>query len=260
MLQRFVIAMTAEDKQDATVEQSPSVGTPGKRRKNDERIANLAESDRPREKLLAHGPQVLTNAELVALLLNSGNTELSALQLARALLAKAENNLYELSRFTVADFAEFKGVGPAKSATLMAALELGRRKQMQSPLERPVITGSADAAQLLQAQLTDLTEEQFWLLLLNRKNGVLRKEQISVGGRSATVADLKVIFQRALHAGASGIIMAHNHPSGNLKPSAADRQLTKRAVESGKLLDLPVLDHLIIAGSRYYSFADEGEV
>jgi DNA repair protein RadC len=221
-------------------------------------ILSWAEEDRPREKLLLRGRSALTEAELIAILIGSGTRNKSAVELSKEILASVNNNLNELAKLTVQDLQKFEGIGEAKAITIVSALELGRRRKDSEPLKKDKITSSEDAYRVMQPYLLDQCIEQFWIILLNRANMVIRPELISEGGVSGTVADPKVIFKRALDKLASSIILVHNHPSGNLTPSQADLQLTRKLKEAGKNLDLPVLDHLIFTDHAYYSFADEG--
>lgn len=221
-------------------------------------IKSWSPEDRPREKLILKGKSALSDAELIAILLGSGTTTMSAVDLAKKVLQPADNNLHELARLTVKDLTKIKGIGQAKALTIVAALELGRRRKELESNEKGKITGSRDAYDLLKADLLDIAHEEFWVLLLNRANRVIRKSQISQGGVAGTVADPKIIFKLALDDLASGVILAHNHPSGNLTASQADLDLTKKLKEAGKLLDIQVLDHIIVAGQKYFSFADEG--
>lgn len=221
-------------------------------------IKSWSPEDRPREKLILKGKSALSDAELIAILLGSGTQAMSAVELAKKILQPADNNLHELARFTVRDLTRIKGIGQAKALTIVAALELGRRRKDLDAREKERITGSKDAYNLLKSDLMDIAHEEFWILLLNRANRVIRKLQVSQGGVSGTVADPKIIFKHALDELASAIILAHNHPSGNLNASQADLDLTKKLKEAGKLLDIQVLDHLIVAGQKYFSFADEG--
>jgi len=221
-------------------------------------ISAWAEEDRPREKMLLKGRQTLSDAELLAILLGSGSVGESAVSLARRLLLAVENNLHELGKRSIHDLQRFKGVGEAKAIAIAAALELGRRRQLSDLRERPRITSSRDAYQAVAPLLTDLSHEEFWLLLLNKANEVMARERLSTGGMSGTVVDIKMVFKSALDARASGIIAVHNHPSGNLQPSIADQELTRRLRRAGEMLDLPLLDHLIVSERGYYSFADEG--
>jgi DNA repair protein RadC len=221
-------------------------------------IKSWAAEDRPREKLTLKGKSSLSDAELIAILLGTGAAKLSAVDLAKNLLQRVNNDLNELARLSVKDLTKIKGIGEAKAIAIISALELGRRRKDSQAEERPKIVGSADVYDLLKADLLDIPHEAFWIVLLNRANRVIKKHQVSQGGVAGTVADPKIIFKVAVEELASGIILAHNHPSGNLTASQADIDLTKKLKESGKLLDIQVLDHLIIAGKKYFSFADEG--
>lgn len=220
-------------------------------------IKNWSPEDRPREKLLLKGTEALSDAELLAILLGTGSSRMSAVDLAKAVLQSTGNSMDALARLSVKDLMKTKGIGEAKAITIVAALELGRRRKT-SLSEVVKITGSSDAYQELRPHLIDKLHEEFWILLLNRANRVIRKHQISQGGVAGTIADPKIIFKTALEELASGIILAHNHPSGNLSASQADIDLTRKLKEAGKLLEVQVLDHLIIAGNAYMSFADEG--
>jgi DNA repair protein RadC len=222
------------------------------------KIKSWSPEDRPREKLLAKGTPVLSDAELVAILVGTGTATISAVELAKRVLKTVDNNLHELARLSVKDLMKVKGIGEAKAITIIAALELGRRRRDADADEKPRICGSRDCFEILKAHLQDIHHEEFWVLLLNRANRMVKKHQISQGGVAGTVADPKIIFKLALGELASGIILAHNHPSGNLTASQADIDLTKKLKEAGKLLEIQVLDHLIIAGQKYFSFADEG--
>lgn len=217
-----------------------------------------AEADRPREKMLLKGYQSLSDTELVAILLGSGSVGISAVSLAQEILSSVENNLHELGKRSIKELQRFKGVGEAKAITIAAALELGRRRQISDIRDRPRIGTSRDAFNIIAPFLTDLHHEEFWLLFLNKACEVLAREKLSIGGTAGTVADVKLAFKTALDARASAIIAVHNHPSGNLKPSDADMELTRKMKEAGKILDLPLLDHLIVSERGYYSFADEG--
>jgi DNA repair protein RadC len=221
-------------------------------------IKRWSPEDRPREKLILKGKAALSDAELIAILLGSGTSTMTAVDLAKKVLQSVGNNLHDLARMTVKDLIKTKGIGEVKALTIVAALEIGRRRKEMEVNERPKITGSRDVYDILKADLLDIPHEEFWILLLNRANRVIRKSQISQGGIAGTVADPKIIFKLALDDLASGIILAHNHPSGNLTASQADLDLTKKLKEAGKLLDIQVLDHLIVAGQKYFSFADEG--
>ncbi len=221
-------------------------------------IKSWSPEDRPREKLILKGKSALSDAELIAILLGSGTRALSAVDLAKKVLYPTGNNLHELARLTVKDLTKIPGIGQAKALTIVAALELGRRRKELDGREKTKVTGSKDVYDLIKADLLDISHEEFWILLLNRANRVIKKAQVSQGGVAGTVADPKIIFKLALDELASGIILAHNHPSGNLTASQADLDLTKKLKDAGKLLDIQVLDHLIVAGQKYFSFADEG--
>jgi DNA repair protein RadC len=221
-------------------------------------ILSWAEEDRPREKLLLKGKAALSDAELIAILIGSGTRELSAVDLSKLILQSVNNNLNELAKLSINDLIKFKGIGEAKAISIAAALELGRRRKESETLKKPKITSSANVYEAVRPYLMDLQHEQFWVLLLNRANEVIRPQQISIGGVSGTVADPKMIFKAAIEHLASAIILVHNHPSGNLTPSQADKDLTKKVKEGGRTLDIPVLDHLIFSDNSYFSFADEG--
>jgi DNA repair protein RadC len=221
-------------------------------------IKEWSPEDRPREKLMLKGRAALSDAELIAILLGSGTPRLSAVELARQILNLADYNLHALASFTMKDFLKVKGVGEAKALTIIAALELGRRRKSIEAVEKPRVRSSKDSYELLKAEMMDVKHEAFWIILLNRANRLISKQLVSQGGVSGTVADPKIIFKFALDSLASGIVLAHNHPSGNLKASEADISLTRKVIEAGKLLDIQVLDHLIFAGQSYLSFADEG--
>ena len=221
-------------------------------------IKSWAEDDRPREKLLQKGRTSLSDAELVAILIGSGSRELSAVELSKKILNHSSNNLHELGKKSVKDLMHFKGIGEAKAISIVAALELGRRRKAQEGIDKPKISSSDDAFQIIYPLLADLPHEEFHVLYLNRANKVMFTQAISRGGVSGTVADAKLIFQYAVQQLASSIILCHNHPSGQLKPSQADIQLTKKLIQAGKVLEISVLDHLIVADKSYFSFADEG--
>lgn len=221
-------------------------------------ILSWAEEDRPREKLILKGKAALSDAELIGILIGSGTRAMSAVDLSKIILNNVSNNLNELAKLSVNDLQQFKGIGEAKAIAIVSALELGRRRKESQFIQKPKITCSKDAYEIIKPELMDLSYEVFWILLLNRANQVIKKCQISAGGISGTVADPKIIFKTALEHLCSAIILVHNHPSGNLKPSAADISLTKKMKESGNLLEIPVLDHIIFTDNGYLSFADEG--
>ncbi len=217
-----------------------------------------AEDDRPREKMLLKGRNALSDAELLAILIGSGNRELSAVQLSQQIMAKAEYSLQNLSRMSIDQLMQFKGIGEAKAISIFAAMELARRREATQEKKKTKITSSKEVFNELRVEFSGLSHEEFYILLLNRANEVIAKQQISKGGIAGTVADGKIIFNAAIEKKASGIILAHNHPSGQLKPSEADRKLTKNLIQFGKFIDLQVLDHLIFSENNYFSFADEG--
>lgn len=221
-------------------------------------IKSWALEDRPREKLLDKGRHILTEAELIAILIGSGSKEETAVELSKRILVNVNNNLNELSKLSVQDLMKFKGIGEAKAISIVAALELGRRRKEKDSGEREKITSSKEAYEIMKPILIDLPHEEFWLIMLNRANVVIKKEQISRGGVAGTVVDTKIIFKTAVDNYASSIIICHNHPSGNLKPSEADMKITKSIKEAGKIMEIPLLDHLIVTENNYYSFGDEG--
>jgi DNA repair protein RadC len=221
-------------------------------------IKNWSEDDRPREKLLSKGKPSLSDAELIAILISSGSREESAVELSKRILKSVGDNLIELSRLSVNDLEKFKGIGQAKAISIVAALELGRRRRGAEVLERKKIATSSDAFEMLHMKIGDLLYEQFAVLLLNRANEVIQTVIVSDGGISGTVADPKRIYKVALESNAYAIILGHNHPSGNLRPSESDIKLTKKIKDAGILLDINVLDHVIVGVEKYFSFADEG--
>lgn len=226
--------------------------------KNDKRsIKQWAEDDRPREKMMLKGKTSLSNAELIAILINSGNSEMSAVELAQSMLNEVDNNLIELSKLGIEDLQRHKGIGSAKAISVLAALELGKRRNASSVKQRNKIQSSRDAYELFYPYLTDRYDEEFRVLLLDRANKIIQNELIGEGGFSGTVADPKKIFKKALAVNASGIILGHNHPSDNLKPSESDISLTKKIKKAGEVLDISVLDHIIVGNDNYFSFADE---
>ncbi|TVQ88420.1 MAG: DNA repair protein RadC [Bacteroidetes bacterium] len=221
-------------------------------------IKSWAPDDRPREKLLSKGPMALSDGELLAILIGSGTRELSAVDLARNILASVQNSITELSRMGIKDLIGFKGIGEAKAINIAAALELGRRRRLKDSLEKKKITSSRDAFEIMHPLLSDNNYEEFWIITLNRGNLVKRTIRISEGSLAGTVADPKKIFKLALEDNASSIILCHNHPSGNISPSKKDTEITQKCKNAGLFLDMPVLDHIIIGGDSYFSFADEG--
>lgn len=222
-------------------------------------IKNWSSDDRPREKLIEKGELSLSDAELLAILLGSGSRNESALDLAKRILSYAQNNLIELSRLSVDDFMQFKGIGEAKAVTLCSSFELARRRKNKT-LDRIKITSADDVFSEIAPFISDLNHEEFWVMYLNRSNIVLKKCRMSSGGISGTVVDQKIILKKALLCLASSIILIHNHPSGNSNPSIQDKKVTKKMKLACELLEINLLDHIIIAGNSYYSFADELEL
>lgn len=223
-------------------------------------IREWREEDRPSAKLIAKGRKSLSTAELISIIIGTGTRNESALSLAQKVLAAAENNLNLLTRQTIKEICRINGIGEAKAIKIIAALEIGKRREIEDVLERKQVSSSADCFRFFQPIIGDLPHEEFWIMLLNRHNKIIGQQRISQGGVAGTVADLKIIFKAALDILASSIIAAHNHPSLNLRPSQADKDLTKKMVAAGKIIDIQVLDHLIITSGGYYSFADEGMI
>lgn len=221
-------------------------------------IKSWAEGDRPREKLLLKGKNALSNAELIAILIGSGNREESAVDLSKRILADSNHKLKVLSKLSVGQLMKFKGIGEAKAVSIVAALELGRRRGGEQAEKQAKITSSKIAAEILQPILSDLNHEEFWILFLSNSNKVIRQKRLSEGGMTGTLVDPKKVYRMALEFGARNIILAHNHPSGTLKPSRPDIALTKKLKAAGAFLDIKVLDHIIITQDAYFSFADEG--
>ena len=221
-------------------------------------IKGWSEQDRPREKLLTHGASALSDAELIAILLGSGSRNHSAVDLAREVLNKSENNLNTLGKMSVSDLRRLKGIGIAKAVSIVAALELGRRRKVAHVPEYPQIRSSEDVFTLLDPIVSDLPHEEFWVLYLNRSNRVISRYKLSQGGISGTVTDIRLILKKGVELLASGIILCHNHPSGNKSPSESDARITAKLKEAGQLMDISLLDHIIVAGKEYYSFADNG--
>ncbi len=220
-------------------------------------IKNWNEDDRPREKLLLKGRTALSDAELIAIIIGSGSRSESAVALSQRIMASVKNNLNELGKLNIRDLRKFKGIGEAKAVSILAALELGRRRRSEEVLDRKKITSSNSVFDLLQPILGDLNHEEFWVVYLNNSNKVIQSIQLSKGGITGTLVDIRLALKNALQFGAVAIILAHNHPSGTLKPSQADISLTKKLQRAGDSLDIKVLDHLIITEKSYFSFADE---
>lgn len=221
-------------------------------------IKDWAKDDRPREKLLSKSPMALSDSELLAILINNGNKEKSAVALAKDVLQLGKNNLNELGRLSIKDFMSIKGIGEAKAITIAAALELGRRRQAANFLEKPQVKSSEDIAGYLQTLLADYLHEVFAVVFLNRANKIKHFEIVSEGGITGTVADPRIILKKALQEDAVSIVLCHNHPSGNLRPSRADEELTHKIKEAARFLDIKVLDHIIVSNEGFYSFADNG--
>lgn len=222
------------------------------------KIADWAEEDRPREKLIHKGTNSLSDAELLAILISSGTKENSAVDLGRELLLMANNSLNSLGKLSIKDLTKLNGIGLAKAVTIAAALELGRRRKLAEVPEIPQIKCSKDVFDLLNPLLSDLPHEEFWILFLNRSNKVISRMKLSQGGISGTVTDVRMVMKKAIEYLASGIIVCHNHPSGNLNPSESDTRITQKIKEAGVIMDIQLLDHLIISENEYYSFADNG--
>lgn len=216
-----------------------------------------AEEDRPREKLLLHGRRHLTDAELIAILIGSGSKTETVVDLSKRMLAFYDHNLARLGKASIQDLSRFKGIGEAKALAIMAALELGLRRKESPEDEVTHVTTSGDVYRYMHHTFANLNHEEFWILLLNRSNRIIGKFLISKGGQAGTVADPKIIFKTALENNAASIVLTHNHPSGSLKPSESDDKLTRDMVTSGNLLTLQVVDHVIFANNRYYSYRDE---
>lgn len=223
-------------------------------------IKDWSEDDRPREKLFLKGQMVLSEAELLAILIGSGNKKDSALGISRKVLSEAKNNLAVLSRFSAQQLMTVRGIGKAKAAVIVAAMELGRRRRGVNGFEKKKLSSSRSVFELMQPLIGELDHEEFWILLLNNANKMEYKWKLSVGGITAALVDVRLIYKRAIERGATSIILCHNHPSGNLMPSQSDMMLTKKVIKGGAILDIKVLDHIIVAEQGYYSFADEGNL
>ncbi len=229
--------------------------------KNNLPINQWAEDDRPREKMLAKGKGQLSKAELIAILIGSGNRNESAVELSKRILNKVDNNLAELSKLSIKELCNFKGIGEAKAITIVAALEIGRRRRADDVIRKTnKINSSRDVYDVFYAELSDKNYEEFWILLLDRANQIIKKINISEGGLSGTIADPKKIFKLALEHNCSSIILAHNHPSNNIVPSNNDIKLTKNISNAGRTLEIAVLDHIIVGSDNYFSFADESMI
>lgn len=221
-------------------------------------ITHWAEDDRPREKLILKGKSNLSDAELIAILIGSGSREESAVDLAKRILFQVGNDLNRLATLTVKDLCKIKGIGEAKAISIISALELGRRRRFSEESEIKILRSAQQIYTFMQPELLDLPVEQFWIILLRQNLSVIRKTKVSEGGISGTVVDMRLIFKDALDHLASHVILVHNHPSGSTVPSKNDIELTKKAIEAGKLLDIKVIDHLIFANTGYFSFVNDG--
>jgi len=221
-------------------------------------IKHWSEDDKPREKLMLKGKSILSDAELIAILIGSGSRNESAVDLSKRILASVDHNLNALGKLSIAQLTNFKGIGEAKAISIIAATELGRRRKSEEVVELQKITSSKAVYEVMQPIIGELPHEEFWVLFLNNSNKILFKTQLSKGGLTGTVVDTRIVFKIALEQNATSIILSHNHPSGKLQPSEADIQITKKIKSAGQQLDIPVLDHIIITERGYYSFADEG--
>lgn len=220
-------------------------------------IKQWSQDDQPREKLRDKGKSSLSDAELVAILIGSGSRDESAVDLSKRILASAGNNLNALGKLSLKQLQEFKGIGEAKAITIAAALELGRRRKLEEGLKQEKITSSRDVFDIMQPILGELAHEEFWILYLNNSNKVLYRQQLSKGGITGTLVDVRLVLKQALEVGAIAIILCHNHPSGTLQPSSADKNITNKLSNAASSLDIKILDHLIVTEKAYFSFADE---
>lgn len=221
-------------------------------------ITNWSEDDKPREKLMLKGKSVLSDAELIAILIGSGSRSESAVDLSKRILASVDNNLHALGKLSLSQLINFKGVGEAKAISIIAALELGRRRRTQDAVELKKVTSSKIIFEIMQPIIGELPHEEFWIIYLNNSNKVISKSQLSKGGITGTLVDIRIVFKTALEMGATGLILCHNHPSGTLIPSDADKQITAKLKLAGDSLEIKVLDHLIVTEKSYFSFVDEG--
>lgn len=221
-------------------------------------ITNWSEDDKPREKLMLKGKSVLSDAELIAILIGSGSRNESAVELSKRILASVDNNLNALGKLTLQQLMNFKGIGEAKAISIIASMELGRRRRAEDVVELIKVTSSKMIFEIMQPIIGELPHEEFWIIYLNNSNKVISKSQLSKGGITGTLVDVRLVFKTALEMGATGLILCHNHPSGALIPSDADKQITKKLKLAGDSLEIKVLDHLIVTEKSYFSFADEG--
>ncbi|EDP72120.1 putative DNA repair protein [Flavobacteriales bacterium ALC-1] len=220
-------------------------------------IKNWSQDDQPREKLRDKGKTVLSDAELVAILIGSGSREESAVDLCKRILARVDNNLNALGKLSIKQLMEFKGIGEAKAISITAALELGRRRRLEDSIQLEKVTSSRSVYNIMQPILGELPHEEFWILYLNNSNKIIQKNQLSKGGITGTLVDVRLVLKNALEVGATALVLCHNHPSGTLKPSQADKDITQKLKIAAKSLDIKVLDHLIVTEKAYFSFADE---
>ena len=223
-------------------------------------IKSWATEDRPREKLMSKGASALSAAELLAILISSGNKKESAVDLSKRILASVQYNIHELAKLSVKELTAFHGIGPAKAIAILTALELGKRRQLESFIYKPKIHSSQAVFSMMQPQIGMLAHEEFWVLYLNNANEVLSKYQLSKGGITATLVDVRLLFKKAIELSAVAVVICHNHPSGSLNPSREDKKITKKIKDGGLSLDIKLLDHLIITEKSYFSFADNGEI
>lgn len=221
-------------------------------------ITNWSEDDKPREKLMLKGKSALSDAELIAILIGSGSRSESAVDLSKRILASVDNNLNALGKLSISQLMTFKGIGEAKAISIIAALELGRRRRSEDAVELKKVTSSKVIFEIMQPIIGELPHEEFWIIYMNNSNKVISKSQLSKGGITGTLVDVRIVFKTALEMGATALILCHNHPSGTLVPSEADKQITKKLKLAGESLEIKVLDHLIITEASYFSFADEG--
>lgn len=221
-------------------------------------IRHWSVNDKPREKLMLKGNQALSDAELLAILIGSGSRNETAVDLSKRILADQQNNLNQLARLSLSDLQKFKGIGEAKAITIMAALELGKRRRLEEALELPKVTDSRTVYELLQPLMGDLNHEEFWIVYLNQSNKIVGKWLASKGGITSTMVDVRLVLKKALELMATGLILSHNHPSGKREPSQSDKDLTRKMIDEAKVMDIQVLDHLIVTEKSYFSFADEG--
>lgn len=223
-------------------------------------ITQLSVDDRPREKMMMHGARALSNAELLAILIGSGNVEETAIELSQRILNDADNNFNRLGKYDLKELMSYKGIGEAKAITIMAAMELGRRRREEEMPERPVLNTSQKVYDYMRQRLVDLPHEEFWAILLNRAGRVIDTVMVSKGGTAATTVDVKIILKAAIQSLASAIVLCHNHPSGACRPSREDEQSTHRVKEAAQLMSISVVDHIIVCENNYYSFADNGKM